>query len=101
METFLRYWPFVKGIHRSPVNSPHKGQWRGALMFSLICVGTNGLANNRDDGDLRRHHAHYVTNTFINYNNAAVEGLGWITDFIHTLLGMWLFIHAGIKVDIY
>ena len=30
---FPRYWPFVWGIHRSPVNSPHKGQWRGALMF--------------------------------------------------------------------
>ena len=27
------YLPFVRGIHRSPVNSPHKGQWRGALMF--------------------------------------------------------------------
>ena len=35
---FPRYWPFVRGIHRSPVNSPHKGQWRGALMFSLIYV---------------------------------------------------------------
>ena len=33
---FPRYWPFVQGIHRSPVNSPHKGQWRGALMFSLM-----------------------------------------------------------------
>ena len=33
---FPRYWPFVRGIHRSPVNSPHKGQWRGALMLSLI-----------------------------------------------------------------
>ena len=33
-EHFPRYWPFVRGIHRSPVNSPHKGQWRGALMFS-------------------------------------------------------------------
>ena len=32
---FPRHWPFVRGIHRSPVNSPHKGQWRGALMFSL------------------------------------------------------------------
>ena len=30
---FPRYWPFVRGIHRSPRNSPHKGQWRGALMF--------------------------------------------------------------------
>ena len=27
------YWSFVRGIHRSPVNSPHKGQWRGALIF--------------------------------------------------------------------
>ena len=27
-----RYWPFVRGIHRSSVNSPHKDQWRGALM---------------------------------------------------------------------
>ena len=35
---FTRYWPFERGIHRSPVNSPHKGQWRGALMSSLICA---------------------------------------------------------------
>ena len=34
---FPRYWSFVWGIHWSPVNSPHKGQWRRALMFSLIC----------------------------------------------------------------
>ena len=36
METFPRCWPFVCGIYRSPVNSPHKDQWREALMFSLI-----------------------------------------------------------------
>ena len=35
---FPHYWPFVWGIHRSPVNSPHKGQWRGASMFSLLCA---------------------------------------------------------------
>ena len=35
---FPRYWPFVRGIHRSSVNSPHKGQWRGALMSSLVCA---------------------------------------------------------------
>ena len=35
---FPRYLPFVRGIHWSLVNSPHKGQWRGALMFSLICA---------------------------------------------------------------
>ena len=38
---FPRYWPFVRRIHRSPVNSPHKSQWRGTLMFSLICVWIN------------------------------------------------------------
>ena len=39
---FPRYWPFVREIHRSPVNFPHKGQWHGALMFSLICARING-----------------------------------------------------------
>ena len=33
---FPRCWPFVCGIHRSPVNSPHKGQGREALKFSFI-----------------------------------------------------------------
>ena len=56
---FPRYWPFVRGIHRSPVNSPHKGQWRGALMFSLICIWINGWVNNRGAGGLRRYRAHY------------------------------------------
>ena len=56
---FPRYWPFVRGIHRSPVNSPHKGQWRGALMFSLICAWINGWVNYGNAGDLRRHRAHY------------------------------------------
>ena len=53
------YWPFVRGIHRSLVNSPHKGQWRGAFMFSLICASINGWVNNGEAGDLRRHRAHY------------------------------------------
>ena len=56
---FPRYWLFVRGIHRSPVNSPQKGQWRGALMFSLICVWINGWVNNCEAGDLRRYLAHY------------------------------------------
>ena len=46
-------------MHQSPVNSPHKGQCRGALMLSLTCAWINGWANNRKAGDLRRHHAHY------------------------------------------
>ena len=43
----------------SPVNSQHKGQWRRALMFSLIYAQINGWANNREVGDLRRHRVHY------------------------------------------
>ena len=30
---FRSYSPFVRGIHRWPVNSPHKGQWHRALFF--------------------------------------------------------------------
>ena len=56
---FPRDWPFVQGIHWSPVNSPNKGQWRGAFMFSLICAWINGWLNNGDAGDLRRHQVHY------------------------------------------
>ena len=52
---FPRYWPFVRGIHRTPVNSLHKGQLRGALTFSLICT----WINNREAGDFRRHRARY------------------------------------------
>ena len=58
---FPRYWPFVRGIHRSPVNSPHKGQWRGSLIFTLICVRINDCQwiNNCEAGDLRRNRAHH------------------------------------------
>ena len=59
MKHFLRYLPFVRGIPRSPVNSPHKGQWRGALMFSLTCARINGWVNNGEAGDLTRRRAHY------------------------------------------
>ena len=56
---FPRYWPFVRGIHRWPVNFLHKGQWRGALTTSLIWTWINGWVNNRKTGDLRRYRAHY------------------------------------------
>ena len=56
---FPRHWPFVRGIHRSPVNSSHKGQWRGALMFSLIWARINGWVNKGEAGELRRYRPHY------------------------------------------
>ena len=56
---FPCYWPFVRGIQRSPANSLHKGQWRGALTLSLIFDWINGWINNREAGDLIRHRADY------------------------------------------
>ena len=76
---FPRYWPFVRGIHRSPVNSPHKGQWCGALMFTLICARINGWVNNREAGDLRRYRAHcdvivmYVFKSHFKIGHACVK----------------------------
>ena len=69
---FPRYWPLVRGIHRSPVNSPHKGQWRGSLMVSLVCAWINGWVNNREAGDLRRHRTHYDVIVMMNYDT-----FGW------------------------
>ena len=55
---FLRSWSFARRIHRSSVDSPHKGQWCRALMFSLICAWINDWANNRDAGGLKGHRTH-------------------------------------------
>ena len=49
----------MRGIHRSPVTSPHKGQWRGAFIVSLICAWINRWVNNREAGNLRQYRAHY------------------------------------------
>ena len=51
METFSALLAIYAGTH--------KGQWRGALRFSLICAAINGWESNRKAGDLRRHCAHY------------------------------------------
>ena len=51
--------PLCGEFYRSPVNSPHKGQWRGALMFLWSAPWINGWVNNRKACDLRRYRAHY------------------------------------------
>ena len=70
---FPRYRPFARGIHPYPVNSPHKGQWRGALMFSLICVWINGWVNNGEAGHLRRSRAHYDVTVMIWSNSKEIQ----------------------------
>ena len=54
MERFSALLALCAGNSPIPVNSPHKGQWRGALMFSLICVWINDWVNNREAGVLRQ-----------------------------------------------
>ena len=78
-EHFQCYWPFVRGIQQSAVDFPQKGQWRRALMFSLICAWTNSWANNRDAGDLRWHRSHYdVTVMFSNtWRNKSIAWQCW------------------------
>ena len=73
METFSALLPFARGIHRSPVNSQHKGQWGGALMLSLICVWINDWVNNREAGDLRRYRAHYDVTIMKQSRNQSVK----------------------------
>ena len=51
------YWPFVRGIHRLPVNSPHKDQWRGALICartSSWCLLWSALNKQLDKQSTRR-----------------------------------------------
>ena len=76
---FPRYWPFVRAIHRSPVNSQHKGQWHGSLMFSLICVWINGWVNSREASDLRRYCADYDVTVMIKENDI-LRKICWVSN---------------------
>ena len=78
---FSRHWLFVRGIHRSPANSPHKGQWHVALMFSLICAWTSGWVNNRDAANLKRHRTHYDVTVMRRHHSLAA----WIAVKIYAI----------------
>ena len=91
---FPRNWPFVREIHRSPVNFPHKGQWRGALMFSLIYAWINDWVNNREAGDLRRQHGHYDVIVMTIQDICTIPGrksfLGFFHCLVNTCTGDWV-----------
>ena len=55
-------------------STPHKGQSRRALMFSLICAWTTGWINDLDGGDLRRHRAHYDVTLMLIYDARSILG---------------------------
>ena len=73
---FPRCWPFVRGIHRSPVDSPQKGQWQGTLAF-FISPWTNSCAKNRDAGDFKRQSARYDVTVVIRYLRLAYKVDAW------------------------
>ena len=59
---------------------PHKGQRRGTLMFSLICVWINGRVNNREAGDLRRYRTHFDVTVMLRAR------LWWLISIIHNIM---------------
>ena len=83
METFSALLP----IWNSPVNSPHRGQWRRALMFSLICTWINGWVNKGKAGDWRRHRAHY--DVIVMFKHVLLE---------ETFNGAWIFAYRSCRV---
>ena len=75
MKTIPRYWPFVRGIHRWPMDSPYIGQWRGALMSSLFCAWKKRLSKQRRRLFETPSHwlwHHCLTNTTINYTSQLI-----------------------------
>ena len=69
METLSALLTLCMGNSPVLVNSPHKGQWCWALMFSLICASINDWVNNCQAGDLRRHCGHYDVNIMVVHHN--------------------------------
>ena len=90
METLSALLAFC--IHRSPVNSPYKGQRPGDLMFSLICAWINGWVNNVEADDLRCHHAHYDITAMLLHQR--VTYLLYIPWNMHTVSTLWRFVAA-------
>ena len=100
---FPRYWSFVRGIHRWPVSSPHKGQWRGALMFSLIWAWINGWVNNSESGDLRRHRAHYDVTVMPHQNGhwACIRSAKFVASYHMMRLYIYIYIYIYIYYSTY
>ena len=105
---FPRNWPFVPGIHRSPVNSLHIGHCRGAFMFSLIFAPMNGWVNTSANGGQwpilltwinfnrsmdKESHPLYnmgkITYPYLNFNFCTVDVKEWISNFIPHLTGSY------------
>ena len=99
-ETFSALPAICAGNNRCPVNSPHKGQWRGAFMFCLICTRINGWLNNGEAGDLRRYRAHYDVTVMSPYFPRALENghsQCEITLHMYYFFSLDEIVHTGLK----
>ena len=84
---FPRNWPFVRGIHRSPVNSPHKASDAELWCFFFICVWIDDWVNNREADDLRRYRGHYDVTVMNGLEVASSSNLMICTEYlIYTIL---------------
>ena len=108
METFSALLALCAGNSPVPVNSPHKGQWHGALMFSLIYAWINDWINNREAGDLRRQCGHYDVSVMYrvyskNYASASPLIVCWSglirDDFTHIREGYFTATGAFIRLS--
>ena len=86
-------WRETSSNHRSQVDSPHKGQWRGALIFS----STISWANNLDAGDLRRHRAHFDVTVVV--GNVVGLGFNMIDYTFHTRMLLLLRCVKSVESD--
>ena len=87
----------MRGIHRLPMDSPHKGQWRRALMFSLICAWIDGWGNNREAGDLRHNRPHYDVTVIC---NICISILHAIRDFGRLINYRWFGNNFGLPSEL-
>ena len=84
METFSALLAVCAG--NSPVSGefPHKGQWRGALVFSRICAWINDWVKNGGAGDLRHYRTHYAVSVMqietIGFTELNLLALGRLDD---------------------
>ena len=78
----------VKSTHIKPKNKTQQA-WHmtwiilGTKSFPLMYAWTNGWANNRDAGDLRRHRAHHDVTVIESYDDV----MTWLILIINTLWG--------------
>ena len=77
LKHFPRYWPFVQGIHQSPVNSHQHAQRPVTRSFDVFFDLPHGWVNSRQAGDLRCHFAHYDVIVMI-LSHYAQFGIGHI-----------------------